>query len=149
MTRRGKAAHVAIPSEILEWVQHGWPLAAELPPPAQGMRAFVVVLAHFPDPRPRDPQPAQVRGYEVRRLEHNAKYTEDEWGWDWDLVLDDPTTRVKRVLLDRPDAIEGALSRWLDDPARLRDAYEFDSALLSSRLEYYLDRPEDRPHLWL
>jgi hypothetical protein len=104
------------------------------------------------DPPPgAEGHPARSPGarYELRYLEHDARYTDTDWGFDYDYVLDDLTTRVKRVFVSTADAIELAIAPWLTDLTQLRPPGQFDSALVNSPIDVYLDRPEERPHLWL
>jgi len=90
-----------------------------------------------------------ITGYEIRYLRHDAKYTDTEWGWDYDLALNDQTTRIKRVFVEKEDEIEQAIRPWLKDLSWLSPAEEFDNSIVDSPLDYYLDRPYERPHIWL
>jgi hypothetical protein len=45
--------------------------------------------------------PSFISSFEIRYLEHHARYTDEEWGWDYDYVLDDQTTRVRRVYVKK------------------------------------------------
>jgi len=40
--------------------------------------------------------PSFISGFEIRYLEHHARYTDEEWGWDYDYVLDDRVLSVAR-----------------------------------------------------
>lgn len=156
-----------IPQEMLARLYMGRLVAAELPVPQPGFRAFVVVLPQVPDLRTqpeawaegdwdnrlyREPtlrSPSFIRGYEVRYLLHHAKYTNSEWGWDYDHVLADKTTRVQRMFVEREDEVEAAVTKWLPDVVGLQAPGNFDSSLVNSPLNYYLDNSEGLSHLWL
>jgi hypothetical protein len=130
---------MSIPLKILNSLRYGRPVAAELPAPAPSHRAFIMVLPQVPRlhehqeawingdrqgvvfaPTPVLRDPASITGYEIRYLAHDAKYTDAEWGNDYDYVLDDETTRVRRVFVTREGDIEEALSPWLRDVSQLR-----------------------------
>ena len=65
------------------------------------------------------------------------------------LALNDQTTRIKRVFVEKEDEIEQAIRPWLKDLSWLSPAEEFDNSIVDSPLDYYLDRPYERPHIWL
>ena len=103
-----------LPLKILERLWYGKEVAVEVAA-EPGMRAFVSVIPQVPDKRehpeaylyrgenaPRGGlrDPSSITGYEIRWLKHDAKYTYEAWTYDYDQVLDDNTTRVKRFLLD-------------------------------------------------
>lgn len=147
---------MSLPIQTLTLLHRNREVAAELDSGDPERRAFVVVLpllssvAESPEAWNGDRlrEPSAVRGYEVRYLEHEARFTEEEWGFDYDLVLDAETTRIRRSFVDRPEELAAALSPWLDDPRRLRHANFLDDAVLvSSPITTYLDDPEARPHL--
>ena len=149
-----------MPSEVREILHSGYAVAAELPAPRPEMRAFVMVIPRVPSPhkcpeawdkrtcKPMLRDVSFIHGYEVRYLLHHEKFTDTEWGWDYDYVLDDETTRAHRTFVEQIDDIEAALSAWSVAMADLQDPGPFDSSLVNSPIEYYLDRPTDRPHLW-
>jgi hypothetical protein len=160
---------MSISSKALNALRQGRIVGAELAAPRPDFRAFVLVIPQVPDPyknpdawihwghRPFRNEggvinlkdPSLITGYEIRYLEHHAKYTDEEWGMDYDYVLDDTTTRIKRIYIKRVDEIENSLEPWLKDLSRLEDPHNFDSSLVNSFIDYYLDRPDERPHLWL
>ncbi len=107
---------------------------------------MVGIPSHAPLPKLRGP--ASIGGYEIRYIVHNAKYTDTDWGWDYDMVLDDKTTRIRRIFVSDENGIEAALSPWLNAMSLFRSQGEFDSSLVNSPIEGYLSRPEERPHLW-
>ena len=92
---------------------------------------------------------ASIMGYEIRYVSHDKKYTDTEWGMDYDYVLEDETTRIQRQFVRRQEQIAPALIDWTAEIDNLRDTGEFDSSLLNSPIDAYLDRPDERPHLWL
>ena len=96
-------------------------------------------------PTPVLRSPSFITGFEVRRVEHDAKYTDEEWGDDADFALADETTRVRQVLVGTEEEIELALATWLDDVARLGPPQAHDSAIVNSP---YLGSSDEYPHLW-
>jgi len=90
----------------------------------------------------------RLRTFEIRYLEHQARYTDEEWGWDYDYVLDDQTTSVRRVYVKSEGEIAAAIALWLEDLSQLQEPENYDSSLVNSPIEYYLNQPEERPHLW-
>jgi hypothetical protein len=91
---------------------------------------------------------SSISGYEIRYVEHDAKYTNTDWGYDYDMVLDDESTRVQRRFVSSEGEIEAALLPWITDHTRLTSPEAFDSSLVNSPIDTYLDRREERPHLW-
>lgn len=141
---------------------------AELPRPRDGFRAYVMVLPIVPDVF-NSPEawlhlnstlpgllrelkdPRCISGYEIRYLEHDEKYTESEWGADYDYMLADRMTRVRRLCVRSESDIPEAIAPWLTDLNLLHNVfeYEFDSSLVHSQLDRYLEQTEKFPHLWL
>jgi hypothetical protein len=155
---------MAIPDKILNILRSGKPVAAELTAKLPEFRAFVMVIPQVPSPDenpdawiPFRPHPNEwirlkdssfIQGFEVRFIEHHAKYTDEDWGWDYDCVLDDETTRIKRVFISQENEIESAILPWLEDLSELREPANFNSSLVNSPIETYLNRPDERSHLW-
>lgn len=157
-----------LPLDIIEILHSGKAVACELSAENPLHRAFVMVIPQVPGvhkqpelwlnagrigglpyalgPTLRDS--ASISGYEIRYLAHDAKYTDTEWGWDYYCVLDDKTTRVQRVFVSAEGDIEAALSSWLNNLLFFRPVNEFDSSLVNSPIDGYLNRPDERPHLW-
>src|SRR5215467_580270 len=158
---------MAIPDRQQKLLQSGKPVAAEITASRSNFRAFVMVIPQAPNPHenpeawihwghrpvPNDggvirlKDPSVISGFEIRYLEHHAKYTDEEWGWDYDYVLDDQTTRVRRVYVKSEDEIAAAIAPWLEDLSQLQEPENFDSSLINSPIERYLNQPEKRPHL--
>ena len=146
--------------DVFARLHSGHEVVAEVPAPHPEMRSFVIVIPRVPNIRehpeawirgfgqPTLRDAASISGYEVRYFLLHEKYTDTEWGWDYDYVLDDETTRVKRVFVQTDQEIEGALSPWSVIMAELHDPGQFDSSLVNSPIDSYLDRPAERPHLW-
>lgn len=159
---------MALSEKILNILRSGHPVAAELKPTRDEFRAFVMVVPQVPNPHENPdawihwghrPQPnaggvirikdaSFINGFEIRFLEHHAKYTDEDWGWDYDYILDDTTTRIKRVFVLKEDDIESAIEPWLKDLSQLQEPGNFDSSLINSPIDYYLNRSDERPHLW-
>lgn len=153
-----------LPTPIRARLATGHPVGAEIPAAREGSRAFILVLPRAPDPH-KYPEawfglsgvlpgltmqlkdPRSISGYEIRYIEHDAKYTEEHCGWDSDYVLADPTTRVRRTfVLDEADLGPG-LAPWLRTFDQLGPTWHFESALVNSPIDWYLDQPERFPHL--
>jgi hypothetical protein len=159
---------MTIPDRQQKILQSGKPVAAEITASRQNFRAFVMVIPQVPDPQetpeawihwghrpePNDggvirlKDPSFISGFEIRYLEHQARYTDEEWGWDYDYVLDDQTTSVRRVYVKSEGEIAAAIAPWLEDLSQLQEPENYDSSLVNSPIEYYLNQPEERPHLW-
>jgi hypothetical protein len=148
---------MTIPDRQLTDLRTGDTVVAEVAASRTEFRAFVMVIPQVAGTetaihrlggrRVRDP--SCICGFEIRYLEHRATYTELEWGWDYDHVLDDETTRVRRVHVKDECEIAAAVSPWLRDLSQLREPADFDSSLVNSPIECYLNRPDERPHLWV
>lgn len=157
-----------MPPDIIAMLHSGRAVAAELPASSPAFSAYIMVVPEVPNlhqhpeawlnpdrigtpphvPLPALRDPAFISGYEIRHVAHDAKYTSTDWGWDYDIVLDAETTRIRRVFVSTEEEIESALSPWLTDMSLLRPCMEFDSSLVNSPIEGYLNRPEERSHLW-
>ncbi len=160
---------MAIPDKVLNILRSGKSVAAEVTATRPEFRAFVMVIPQVPNPHENPdawihwghrPEPNEggvirlkdislISGFEIRFLEHHAKYTDKDWGWDYDYVLDDSTTRIKRVFVSQENEIEPAVSVWFISLSQLQEPDNFDSSLVNSPIDGYLNRPEERKHLWL
>jgi hypothetical protein len=159
---------MSIPDKILNILRSGFPVAAELTAGRSEFCAFVMVIPQVPSPHENPdawihwghrPEPNEggvirikdtsyIKGFEIRFLEHLSKYTDEDWGWDYDYVLDDITTRIKRVFISQENEIKSAIEIWLKDLSKLQELKNFNSSLVNSPIESYLNRPDERPHLW-
>jgi hypothetical protein len=156
---------MTIPLKILEYLDRGWQVAAELPASEVSQRAYVVVIPDTPNPRyypeawakkSTDILPGElilsdtslIQRYEIRYLQHDMKYTNTEWGWDYDYVLEDESTRINRVFVEVKEKIEPELVKALGYVPDLELSVNFDSSLVCSPITSMLDRSEDYPHLW-
>ncbi|WP_295571680.1 hypothetical protein [uncultured Stenotrophomonas sp.] len=117
--------HPAPPLPPLERIAQGHPLAAELPA-QDDLRRFVHVL------------PGAYGAFEVRLVTHAARFTETAYGFDYDLAMQDPLTRVERRFADGMGALAILLQQHGIEPAGLRDVDDFDSCLLHSPIDAYL-----------
>ena len=148
---------------ILARLNYGKEIAVEVAAEPE-MRAFVVVIPQVPDkqeypnayfyegenrPRRRLLDPSLITGYEIRWLTHKAKYTKEHWGGDYDVVLADKTTRVKRILIRPEVSIQEAVAPWLTDMSFFVHPFDLDSSLVGSPIVGYLDDLEEFPHLRL
>lgn len=152
---------MVLPPNILARLRSGRAVAAEAIAPQPGVRAYLLILplaprqCDYPDhwlssgsgePWLRDP--SDITGYEIRYLQHDATYTDAEWGWEYDQVLADLTTRIKRIFVQKIDDIEGALAPWRTTQRSFQHPHTFDSSLLSSPIDGYLEHADVYPHLW-
>ena len=152
---------MALEAKVLARLRSGRAVAARVAAPHPDSRAYLVILPQSPalhdaperwvrsgsgEARLRDP--ADVTGYEIRYLQHHARYTDEAWGWDPDHVLADPTTRVRRIFVGTIEDVAPALAPWSAgaDPD-FQHPHAFDSSLLGIPLESYLDRPNAYPPL--
>lgn len=160
--------NMTIPDRQQKRLRSGKSVAAEVTASRPDYRAFIMVIPQVPDPRkcleawmhwghraePNDchvirlKDPSFISGFEIRYLEHHAKYTEEAWGWDYDHVLDDQTTRARRIFVSREGEIAAAIAPWLDDLSQLQPPDQFDSSLVNSQIDVYLGHPAKRPHLF-
>jgi hypothetical protein len=155
---------MAIPPKILNLLYRGWEVAAELLSKDPDFRTYVLIIPQAPQPyyhpamwkQSKDVCPGKlmlntpdsVQGYEVRYLHHHSKYTDTDFGWDYDIVLEDVTSRVCRKFVQTEEELETQLNQWLSDLSRLELSEEFDSSLVGSPITAMLDKPTDYPHLW-
>lgn len=126
-----------IPSEIVEKLRLGDSIAAELENSAPDMKTYLIII----------PKRSESK-YEIRYLEHNKKYTDTDWGLDYDYVLDDKSTRIKRIFVESENEIANVLFKWIKDLTVLTTINDFDSSLIHSPIDCYLERTDERPHLW-
>ena len=153
---------MAIPPKILARLHYGKEIAVEVAA-EPGMRAFVSVIPQVPDaeeqpdayfyegenrPRRRLLDPSFITGYEIRWLTHKAKYTDVDWGGNYDIVLADKTTRIKRQFMGPEANIQEAVTPWLTDLSFFTHPLDLDSSLLDNWIPDYLDDPEEFSHLW-
>ena len=85
---------------------------------------------------------------EKKPRKRRTEYTDTEWGWDYDMVLDDETTRVRRLFVDWEAEIGIVLAEWLTDGSAFRPLSEFDSSLVNTMLDAFFYHVRERPHLW-
>ena len=78
-------------------------------------------------------------------------YTHEEWGLDWDYVLDDTTTRVKRKCVNRSDdnhELEKALASLDIDINDFDRIGKYDSPIIDDVIDDIFEYPNNYPHLW-
>ena len=156
---------MTIPSNILDFLHWGWEVAAELPTKYLGQRAYIMVIPQVPQQH-KNPEmwlkesrdifsgkrklntPDLIQGYEIRYLQHHFKYTDTDWGWDYDCVLEDSTSRVRRIFAQTEKDLEVELIQWLTDLSKLELSENIDSSLVGSPITVMIDRPDRYPHLW-
>lgn len=149
-----------VPQSVRARLMSGCAVAAEVPAPILEHRAFVLVIPLVPLQTDqlelwshagtgaawlRDA--AAIAGYEIRYIQHHAQYTDEVWGMDYDRVLADPTTRVRRIVVDNQDMLARALAPWLTDLSHLGHPDVCDSSLVTSPLDGYLNQGVMYPHL--
>ena len=96
---------MALPENLLEYlhVKRIW-VATEMRIAEDGMKAYAVIipvrevreLTHYNNL-------AETISYEIRLIKHKDIYTHEEWGLDWDYVIDDTSTRIKRIFVNRTE----------------------------------------------
>jgi len=65
--------------------------------------------------------------------------------------LDDKTTRIKRIFVDRTDdnnELEKVLTSLDIDINNFNRLRIYDSPVLDNVIDCYLERPDNAPHLW-
>lgn len=154
---------MALSPKILARLNYGKEIAVEVAAKPE-MRAFVSIIPQVPDvkeqpdayfyegenrPRRRLLDPSLIIGYEIRWLTHKAKYTDVDWGGDYDIVLADKTTRIKRQFVGPEISIQEAVAPWLTDLSFFTHPLDLDSSLLDNWVPGYSDDPEKFSHLWL
>jgi hypothetical protein len=153
-----------IPPQILNFLYRGWEVAAELFSKDLNFRTYILIIPQAPQPhynpemwkQSKDIRPGKlmlntldlVQGYEIRYLHHHSKYTDTDFGWDYDIVLEDLTSRVRREFVQTEEDLEKKLNQRLSDLSQLELSEEFDSSLVGSPITAMLNRPQDYPHLW-
>lgn len=67
-----------------------------------GMKAYVLI---FPIEKKEEQiyrnNLLPIASYEVRYIKHKEEYTDTKWGLDYDYVLEDKDTRIKRFFIER------------------------------------------------
>ena len=117
-----------------------------------GMRAYVLVY-------PIEEQKEQkyknnllpVVSYEIRYIKHREIYTDSKWGLDYDYVLADKTTRIKRIYAGRVKdntELSDVLSNFDINAEDFKRLNFFDSALTESPIECYINDKNTFLHLW-
>lgn len=117
-----------------------------------GMKAYVLVY-------PIEEQKEQkyknnllpVVSYEIRYIKHREIYTDSKWGLDYDYVLADNTTRIKRIYAGRVKdntELSDALSNFDINAEDFKRLNFFDSALTESPIECYINDKNIFLHLW-
>jgi hypothetical protein len=155
---------MSIPPKILNYLYRGWEVAAELFSKDPNFRTYILIIPQAPEPhyypdiwrQSKDIRPGKlmlntpnsVQGYEIRYLHHHFKYTDTDFGWDYDIVLEDLTSRVRREFIQTEDELENKLNQWLSDLSQLELSEEFDSSLVGSPITTMLNLSNDYPHLW-
>lgn len=95
-----------------------------------------------------------IISYEVRYIRHKSIYTDSEWGYDYDHVLADETTRIKRHFVLRTEnnlELVKCLSLYTFDVKGFKSVFpddNFDSALVNNPIETYLINQKIFPHLF-
>lgn len=121
----------------------------------ENMKAYIVI---FPIEEKKEQKYKTnlipIVSYEVRYIRHKNIYTDSEWGLDYDYVLEDKTTRIKRHFVLRTSnnlELVKCLSLYSFDAAgfkRLSSYDNFNSALVNSPIENYIEDEEMYPHLF-
>jgi hypothetical protein len=107
-------------------IAKGRPMAAELAAAEPGLQRFAHVL------------PGAQGEHELRLITHAVRFTETAYGFDYDVALRDPQTRVERLFASGLPALAALLQAHAIDEGMLRSLDAFDSCLLHSAIEAYL-----------
>lgn len=107
-------------------IAKGRPMAAELATAEPGLRRFAHVLL------------GGQGVHELRLITHAVRFTETAYGFDYDVALRDPQTRVERLFASGLPALAALLQAQAIDEGMLRSLDAFDSCLLHSAIEAYL-----------
>lgn len=117
-----------------------------------GMKAYVLI---FPIEKKEEQiyrnNLLPIASYEVRYIKHKEEYTDTKWGLDYDYVLEDKDTRIKRFFIERNNENSNllkVLSEFDIDFEDFKRLNFFDSALTDSPIKYYLKDKSIFPHLW-
>lgn len=86
--------------------------------------------------------------FELRLITHHERFSETNYGWDYDYALKDLRTRVTRIEIVGIPAVFSQLAKWGTSESTLKATREFDSCLINSPLDYYI-LPGRVPHLSL
>ena len=117
-----------------------------------GMKAYVLI---FPIEKKEEQiyrnNLLPIASYEVRYIKHKEEYTDTKWGLDYDYVLEDKDTRIKRFFIERNNENSNLLKVLSEFDIHFEDFKRlnfFDSALTDSPIEYYLKDKSIFPQLW-
>lgn len=118
-----------------QWLAEGVSLAASLPTQSIEMQCYTHVIR---------------RGdkFEIRLIKHHERFTETEFGLDYDVALEDPRTRIRCFTATDDTSLIEILSGLGITYDSLLPARELDSCLLNSPIDAYL-KPGRIPHLTL
>ena len=144
---------MALPEYLLEFLHvKRIAVATRLTIPENGVQAYVVI---FPIREIRKLKHcnnlADIVSYEVRLIKHKDIYTHEKCGYDWDCVLDDKTTRIKRIFVNRAgdnNELEKVLTSLDIDINGFNRLRIYDSPVLDNTIDCYLEHPSQLPHLW-
>jgi hypothetical protein len=106
----------------------GGALAAQIPHSDPTMRRYVHVI-------PR------AMGYEIRLIVHHARFTERAFGSDYDLAMQNTTTRVYRLFADDLHSAMHRLINLGGTEDMLVRPDTLDSCLLNGPIDTYLELP--------
>jgi len=144
---------MALPESLLECLHvKRIEMATAMNTTENGMQAYVVI---FPIKEIKEQKYynnlADTVSYEIRLIKHKDIYTHEKWGYDWDYVLDDMSTRIKRIFINRTDdnyELEKALRSLDIDINDFNRVRIYDSPILDDVIDCYIKCPDELPHLW-
>lgn len=118
----------------------------------EGMKTYIII---FPVKEVKEQKYKNnllpVVSYEIRYIKHKKIYTDTDWGLDYDYVLADKSTRIKRFFIDRDEnntGLDFVLSMFDIDSDDFKRPEMIDSALVNSPIDSYINDSEIFPHLW-
>lgn len=144
---------MALPDNLIESLNiKKIQMATEINISEQGTKAYVVI---FPIERVEKQKCktnlSPIVSYEVRLVKHKDIFIEEKYGYDYDYALEDKTTRIKRMFVDKTDGnheLEKILVSLNIDINDFHQVSYYDSVLLNSPIESYIDNPDNLSHLW-
>ena len=142
-----------LPESLLEYLHRKKvKVGFEIMNTESGMKSYVVI---FPIEKKEEQiyrnNLLPIVSYEVRYIKHKEVYTDTKWGFDYDYVLEDKSTRIKRFYIERNNENSNllkVLSEFDIDFEDFKRLNFFDSALIDSPIDSYIKDKSIFPHLW-
>lgn len=113
------------------------------------MKAYIVIFPLKKQKYKKNLLP--VVSDEIRYMKHNEIHIDTEWGLNYDYVPRDKSTRLKRIFINRNEEnseLLGILSKFDINFYDFKHLNFFDSTLINSPIECYIEDKKIFPHLW-